>query len=397
MFPAPPLVTVGLLGLLNSQEKASEVVRKILHSDSRPRAYPGANDVGDVARRPGRPPCVLLTHGQKSQRRGRRNSTLQSATRLDPRINGSEHVSSILSRLNRPPQLQAPFVAGDPASGYYNDLRVELASDDPVEARRLLQGFVADRERANHVTIAQLALGAWQMREQDEAWLRVFTDGAEWLAEALDDGGGLQYLFAMPHTFEIRPPWYSAMAQGEAASLFVRAALTLGDDSFADAAERAIQPLLREDSSIVAHTPEGPVLQEYPTQPPSHVLNGWMFALWGLYDVARLAERAGNGGSEAQGSFLDGTAALVRRVDLYDAGLGWSRYDLYPHRLTHVASPFYHRLHVALLNATADLTGEHALRRKAAVWETSAGRFPLRTAAVARKVAFRLVYPRRPI
>ncbi len=306
-------------------------------------------------------------------------------------------MSSILSRLNRPPQLQAPFVAGDPESGYYNDLRVELPTDDPVEARRLLQVFVADRERANHVTIAQLALGAWQMRSEDEAWLTVFVEAAEWLAGALDDVGGLQYLFAMPHTFEISPPWYSAMAQGEAASVFVRAALTLGDSAFADAAERAIQPLLSEESSIVAHTPEGPVLQEYPTQPPSHVLNGWMFALWGMYDVAKLAEQAGRAAPEAERAFLEGTSALVRRVDLYDAGLGWSRYDLYPHRLTHVASPFYHRLHVALLRSTADLTGEDALRRKAGDWEASAGSLPLRTAAVARKVAFRFVYPRRPI
>ena len=51
----------------------------------------------------------------------------------------------------------------------------------------------------------------------------------------------------------------------------------------------------------------------------------------------------------------------------------------------------------ALLNATADLTGEDSLRRKAAAWEASAGSPPLRIAAVARKVAFRAVYPRRPI
>jgi hypothetical protein len=390
------LIAVGMFGLLHSQQKAGQVVRKIFHDDGRRRTYPTTYDVGDVARRLRRPPCGLLAHLTRSQRRGRSDGALQSATRLVLGFNGSEHVSSILSRLNRLPQLQASFVAGDPASGYYNDLRVELPTDDPAEARRLLRGLVADRERANHVTIAQLALGAWQKRGEDEAWLPVFADGAEWLAGALDDAGGLQYLFAMPHTFEISPPWYSAMAQGEAASVFVRAALTLGDSTFADAAERAIKPL-REDSSIVAHTPEGPVLQEYPTEPPSHVLNGWMFALWGLYDVAKLAERSGTAAPEAQHAFIEGINALVRRVDLYDAGLGWSRYDLYPHRLTHVASPFYHRLHVALLKATADLTDEDVLRRKAAEWEASAGRLPLRTVAVARKVAFRCFYPRRPI
>lgn len=304
-------------------------------------------------------------------------------------------MSSILSRLNRPPQGLAPFVAGDPASGYYNDLRVELGTEDAAEARRRLEALGNDRHRANHVTIAQLALGAWQRRDEDGRWLEVFAEGAAWLAASLEEDGGLPYLFAMPHTYTIDPPWYSAMAQGQAASVFVRAALTLGDDRFAEAAERVILPLTAEDSSVVVRTPEGPVLQEYPTRPPSHVLNGWIFALWGLYDVAALSDGAGPSGREARRAFLEGTAALVRRVDLYDAGLGWSRYDLYPHRLVHVASPFYHSLHVALLEATADLSGEQALRDKAAAWRTAAGRLPLKTAAVARKVAFRLVYPRR--
>lgn len=302
---------------------------------------------------------------------------------------------SLLSRLDRPPQRRAPFVAGDPESGYYNDLRVELGTDDPAEARRRLQVLLANRARANHVSVAQLALGAWQMRARDDAWLQVFAEGAAWLAEALEDGGGLPYLFAMPHTYSISPPWYSAMAQGQAASVFVRAVLSLGDDRFVEAAERAIRPLTLEASTVVARTPEGPVLQEYPTQPPSHVLNGWVFALWGLYDVTKLAERAGRTAPDARRAFLAGIAALVRRIDLYDAGLGWSRYDLYPHRLVHVASPFYHRLHVALLQATADLTDEAALREKAAAWEASAERLPPRIAAVARKAAFRLVYPRR--
>ena len=306
-------------------------------------------------------------------------------------------MSLILSRLTRPPQGQATFVAGDPESGYYNDLRVELGTDDPTQARRRLRALVADRKLANPISVAQLALGAWQMREEHEAWLGVFTEGATRLAAMLEDDGGLPYLFAMPHTYTIRPPWYSAMAQGEAASVFVRAALSLKDDSFAHAAARAIAPLLEEHSPVVERTDEGPVLEEYPTQPPSHVLNGWIFALWGLYDVTMLAERAGRAAPEARRAFLASTSALVRRIDLYDAGLGWSRYDLYPHRLVNVASPFYHYLHVALLNATADLTGEEALREKAVTWDRAARRLPLKVAAVGRKAAFRLVYPRRSL
>ena len=31
---------------------------------------------------------------------------------------------------------------------------------------------------------------------------------------------------------------------------------------------------------------EGPVLEEYPTEPPTHVLNAWINGLWGLDDIA---------------------------------------------------------------------------------------------------------------
>jgi heparosan-N-sulfate-glucuronate 5-epimerase len=81
-------------------------------------------------------------------------------------------------------------------------------------------------------------------------------------------------------------------------------------------------------------------------------------------------------------------------VGLYETGRGWSRYDLYPHALVHVATPFYHHLHIAQLEATADLTGEEALRETARVWAAAARRPMTQACAVGRKVAFRLVSPR---
>jgi len=184
------------------------------------------------------------------------------------------------------------------------------------------------------------------------------------------------------------------MAQGQAASVFVRAALTLGDEGFAEAAERAIRPLTAGDSSVVARTPEGPVLQEYPTRPPSHVLNGWIFALWGLYDVAALINGAGPSGREARRAFLEGTAALVRRVDLYDAGLGWSRYDLYPHPVVNVASTAYHALHVLQLEATNTLAPRPALSDAAARFAAYAESPVKRARAFTAKALFRVAVPR---
>ena len=45
----------------------------------------------------------------------------------------------------------------------------------------------------------------------------------------------------------------------------------------------------------------------------------------------------------------------------YWTGNGWSRYDLYPHPLTNVASPFYHRLHIEQLRATRVSDLNHVL------------------------------------
>jgi hypothetical protein len=188
----------------------------------------------------------------------------------------------------------------------------------------------------------------------------------------------------MTHTYEIDAPWSSAMTQGEAASLFVRAAR-------GELAARVVQPLFESPLSVT--TPEGPVLQEYPTTPPAHVLNGWIYGLWGLYDVA-LSAAPDDVRAQARSAFDDGVQALAARVDRYDT-LGWSRYDLYPHPIAHVASPYYHRLHVELLRALDELAPDARLRAAADRWERTGARLVPRSIAVARKVAFRLIKPRR--
>ncbi len=201
--------------------------------------------------------------------------------------------------------------------------------------------------------------------------------------------GRLAYSKPMPHTYDLPAPWFSAMAQGQAASLLVRAATVLErPDLLArglDATRSLTQP------PLVAQAEEGPVLQEYPTSPPAHVLNGWIFGLWGLYDVS-----ASMSAEAADKAFHDGAVALARRLPRYDVLDGWSRYDLYPHRLTHVASPFYHRLHVAQLRVMAALVpGEPAFAGTAERWARGLEDRGTLAVALARKIAFRLAKPRR--
>jgi heparosan-N-sulfate-glucuronate 5-epimerase len=311
-------------------------------------------------------------------------------------------ISNVVRPLARKAQLLAEFEPGDPHSGFYNDLRdVALSHGTPARALDRLCSMTEERRLANPVSIAQIGLGGFQLSRSDPAWVPVVEKASRWLVAELDPEGRLAYLFPMPHTFSIDPPWYSAMAQGEAASLLVRAAQILEQGDLDHAAARAVRSLLDERFGLVTEMPEGPVLQEYPTSPPAHALNGWITALWGVYDVS-LAFSVRTGDLHAVGvaaaeAFDRGARSLAARLPLYDAWLGWSRYDLFPHRIVHVASPFYHRLHIEQLRAMARLRPDlRPFQEFADHWERGA-RNPLsRTCGVAGKIAFRLLEPRKP-
>jgi heparosan-N-sulfate-glucuronate 5-epimerase len=304
-------------------------------------------------------------------------------------------VTKSLTALIRQPQLRGVFRPEDPLSGYYNDLTmIPLAQGSPEAARTRLREMTAQRRLANPVSIAQLGLGAWQLSVRQPQWLEVVRDVVNWIVAEHDDEGRLRYGFAMPHTYRLAAGWTCAMAQGEAASLLVRAADALDDPRLLDHARAVAIPLVESDSDLVSLTRDGPVLQEYPTEPPSHVLNGWIFALWGIYDVTHSGARW----QEAASAFDSGVAALCARLPLYDTGWQWSRYDLFPHRIEHVTSPFYHRLHVEQLRALADLVGPRPeLIETADRWERGLRNPAVRTLAVCRKVAFRLIERRRDI
>ena len=298
--------------------------------------------------------------------------------------------------LLRKPQLRGVFVPGDIASGYYNDLR-DKAGDlgSPHAAIAALNAMTADRRLVHPISVAQLGLGAWQLVAAGEPrWLGVVSAVSDWVADQLDSKGRVAFEFAYPHTYRLEPPWYSAMAQGEAASLLLRAAVSLDRPELVHAAEKAAGPLLSSASPLVVETEEGPVLQEYPTDPPTHVLNGWINALWGLYDIAN-AE--GELADEARDAYERGLEALVARLPLYNTGWNWSRYDLFPHAIIHVTSPFYHRLHVEQLRAMHVLDPRPIFAETADRWESGVEHPIARTYAVARKVAFRLINPRKKV
>ncbi|MCW2972666.1 MAG: D-glucuronyl C5-epimerase domain protein [Thermoleophilia bacterium] len=289
------------------------------------------------------------------------------------------------------------FTPGDISSGFHVDLRGVAGSyGPPGEAQGWLDLLVLRRERILPVTVLQLGMGAWQRSidpaDPDRAaWAEVAERVADWAAVDMDGYGRLAHLTPMPHTYDIPAPWFSAMAQALATSLLVRTG------HFDDAA-RAVQSLLDPSLDMITDTEHGPILEEYQASPRPHVLNGWMWGLYGLYDLSCADGADPELRERARVAYEAGVASLDAHLPAYETQRGWSTYDRYPHVIANIASPFYHRLHVSMLRTIARIAPQTeqaaSLEHTAGRWEQALARPLTRATAVARKVGFRLVKPR---
>lgn len=140
-------------------------------------------------------------------------------------------------------------------------------------------------ERLPSVGVIQLALGWWEgIREGSFRQTGPFLDSCE-IALARAERGGDALLWPVLTAvakYGLRPPWHSALVQGQAASIFVRAHQLTGDAFWGAAARAAVSPLLEPSGELVTATSWGPIFEEAPSTPASHILNGWISALWGV-------------------------------------------------------------------------------------------------------------------
>ena len=198
------------------------------------------------------------------------------------------------------------FIEVGGVRGYYIDLRMK--AQDPGWAPAWV------RPGEEYVDTCQWGLGSYEryLAGHGRRWLEEAVACGEYLLANQERNGpsvgGWRHSKPFPHTFPLRPGWVSAMAQGQGASLFVRLHDETEEDRFADAALRALLPLRvpSAEGGASAELHGHPFPEEYPTTPPSFVLNGGIFALWGLYDVWR-----GLGDDEA-GRSLEGRHRRAR-------------------------------------------------------------------------------------
>ncbi len=126
--------------------------------------------------------------------------------------------------------------------------------------------------------------------------------------------------------------------------------------------------------------------EEYLVSPPTHILNGFIWALWGIYDYALATNE-----TAAHDLFERGVKTLLHNLERYDLGF-WSLYEQSGTRLPMVASAFYHRLHIVQLRVMHRITGEETFGRVADRWESYTRHRANRGRALLYKAAFKLCY-----
>ena len=275
--------------------------------------------------------------------------------------------------------------------GYYLDFRVK--AEKPEWPPPWLVSF----EKTIHVAVTQWGLGCYEryLADEGDVWLDAARRASDYLIEHQETGdgahsGGWVHGVRMPHTYRLEPPWLSAMAQGEGASLLVRLHAATGEERFAQAAVAALKPMAipTEEGGVRAELDGGFFLEEYPTLPHSLVLNGGIFALWGYYDVGRAL-----GDEAAARSFGEGVDTLARNIHRWDTG-SWSLYDLFPHPIANIASSAYHALHLTQLRAMQLVAPRPQFASVIERFEGYRRSRGHRARAFAHKVGFRLILPR---
>lgn len=145
--------------------------------------------------------------------------------------------------------------------------------------------------------------------------------------------------------YALKSGWISGMYQGQIISLILRyAQLTQQEKKYIPLAESCFLSFFIpfEKGGFMRRDSEGNLwFEEYPSPTPSFVLNGFVYALLGLYDLFRVTQN-----TKVLSLFEEGLTTVEKSIHKYDSGY-WSIYDQLKREL---ATQYYHKnIHIPLV------------------------------------------------
>ena len=247
----------------------------------------------------------------------------------------------------------------------------------------------------NPIAIAQWGLANYNLLSESQLesrWQKAKA-AADWLCANLQQNS--HGLWVWNHHFDweyrdtLKAPWYSGLAQGQGISLLLRVHAHSGEEKYLEAAQRAFVPLTKYVGAggvLFEDEHKNIWIEEYLVNPPTHILNGFMWALWGVFDYWIVSQE-----TEVRDLFNRGASTVLGNLAHYDTGY-WSLYEQSGTRLKMLASPFYHRLHIVQLRIMTMLTGSGLFNDVANRWEGYMRSPANRRRALVGKALFKLLY-----
>ena len=249
------------------------------------------------------------------------------------------------------------------------DLRKGLGFSNTKETKKLNKKFTVTEVQSINLRgrgyIDNIALSHSAHEES-------FIAAADWFMRNQNEMGGWSIdVRRKIESAVMGPGWHSAMAQGHAMSLLTRAYHHTKKASYLEAALKATKvfKVKSEDQGVLAtFIDKYNWYEEYPTTPSLFVLNGFIYSLFGLYDLKSSAPLSKRSISEKL--FDEGIRSLNALLPLFDTGSG-TFYDL--RHVTMAVGPNlarwdYHTLHVSQLLTLYEMTEDALFKDTADRW-----------------------------
>lgn len=187
--------------------------------------------------------------------------------------------------------------------------------------------------------------------------------------------------------YGLLPGFCSAITQGYAISFYLRMYELFGKEEYLETAKKAYNYLKlgKDEGGVRVIDSDGYLwFEEYPSSEPSFVLNGFIYAIFGIYDAYKL-----NIDPKAEKDYLDALKTLKENIHKYDAGY-WSYYCLLLKELVMV---YYQKnVHVPQMMAMYYISGEDTFKFYAKKWNKQINLLNILFVKIMYRVRYRLKF-----
>ena len=221
------------------------------------------------------------------------------------------------------------------------------------------------------ISIGQYGLAIYHtfLNEENEENKERFLKIVKWFSENQKEDGTWRASVPVPK-FTLEKNWASGMAQSRGISILLRGYQLTSNELYKKQAEKALDvfEIKVESGGILDFYKGNPYYEEYPSKPEApHVLNGMMFALFGLHEFSRM------GNDRAKQLFDQGIKTLEKTLSEYDLGF-WTKYDVADEvfnseRDINSCTAHYHNIHIKQLEVLYNITKNEIIKEYFEKWK----------------------------